>query len=106
MKTQDDYVRDSNAQVCVACGRKRPEYIADPSCGYGGYCNWASAASLIFRDDIEREAWGRAYTAEWNPGLLRSGVAKTRDMVADDVVREMRRRAPDDSYLKETDRTR
>lgn len=26
--------------VCTKCGRERPDYIADPSCPEGGYCNW------------------------------------------------------------------
>lgn len=27
---------------CRKCSRKRPDYIADPTCSAGGYCEWAS----------------------------------------------------------------
>src|SRR6202020_2025557 len=29
-------------QTCTKCRRKRPSYIADPSCSRGGYCAWTS----------------------------------------------------------------
>ncbi len=32
-------------QHCRQCERKRPEYIADPSCSKGGYCEWVEVAS-------------------------------------------------------------
>jgi hypothetical protein len=25
---------------CSKCGRERPDYIAEPTCELGGYCNW------------------------------------------------------------------
>jgi len=28
-------------ETCTTCGRKRPDYIADPTCRLGGYCCWA-----------------------------------------------------------------
>lgn len=33
-------------QHCRHCGRQRPEYIVDPSCEKGGYCDWVEVVSV------------------------------------------------------------
>ncbi len=32
-------------EKCSKCGRERPDYICDPSCPSGGYCNWQERAA-------------------------------------------------------------
>lgn len=43
--------------LCRKCGRERPSYIADPSCGEGGYCDWIEGARV---EDYRLAPSGRA----------------------------------------------
>lgn len=69
-------------QHCNHCNRKRPEYIADPSCRMGGYCEWSEtmAVSDCLNNSELPKALESAFEAATS-AVLETGMV-TRDLVS------------------------
>jgi hypothetical protein len=54
-------------ETCKHCKRSRPEYIADPSCAKGGYCEWIKAEPAPRDKHLDRSIDVKKAAPLWLP---------------------------------------
>ena len=58
-------------ETCRKCWRTRPDYIADPTCVKGGYCEWelctCSSLAKLLPDDVHEAGCPAGERADERP---------------------------------------